>query len=79
MKRKFTKKMKNAIRQYYNNRTDNGFIKPKKECLDDIFASRKGNHIKAITAMAGTFWMYWPDGVTTTHNEKNWWRMKILH
>jgi len=75
--RRFTKRMKTAIRQYYTSRKAN-FVIPKDKCLDAIFAARKGNRIRAVTAMAGTFWMYWPDGVQTTHNEKNWWRMKIL-
>lgn len=92
MKRKFNKAAKAAIRAYYDGRNaakkisdEGGSHEPikaawdKNACLDAISNAtcrKRGSGIRQFTACAGTFWFRWSDGVTTEHNENNWYRMK---
>ena len=81
-RRRFSKRAKAAIRAYYGGRKvahEGGPKWDKQSCLDEIIAATsqtRGSGIRAFTGCAGTFWFGWSDGVTTCHNESNWWRMR---
>ena len=77
MKRQFTKAQRTAIRGYYESRKLGFKPNAKLQCLEAISRTIRGSRkITGFEACAGTFWFQWKDGVTTTHHERNWWKMK---
>ena len=77
MIRKFTNEQKLVISNYYIKRKSKFSEQTKQECLDKISCSlHKNSQIISFVACAGTFWFQWKDGITTIHNERNWWKMK---
>lgn len=69
------------MKRYYDNRRDasKGDTWDKQADLKnlfDILMTTRG--FGRIQASAGTFWISWKRGIQTTHDEKNYWKCKIL-
>jgi hypothetical protein len=80
MKRRFnlTKKLKDAWRRYFINCKMQDRKKWNK--LSDLRHIEKclPKSVLHVHACAGTFWLTWRSGVQTEHNEKNYWKGKIV-
>lgn len=77
MLRRFTRKERKAIKEYYTHRENRFLSKTKAQCLEAISqAVQSSRKLTTFAACAGTFWFGWKDDVTTVHSGSNWWRMK---
>jgi hypothetical protein len=79
IKRKLPDAVKLAIKSYYTNRKKKFYEKSKDNCIASIAdAVKASSEIVKFTAIAGTFYFRWADGVVTEHDSTNWWRNKQI-
>ena len=78
-KPRITKRLKNAFKQYYTNRTlaKRGIARWNKQSdLKNIFSMLPRS--AGYQACAGTFWICWNGRIQTTHNENNYWIGRVI-
>lgn len=75
---RLTSKMRDAMRRYYNNRKKQHEVKWDKDADLDYIIKSKSRSVIMIQCVAGTFFIWWRDGVETIHKEENYYRGMIF-
>jgi len=79
MKLKISKRLREAFRQYYQNRAQQGVIKWNKPRDIKNIEYALPKNCTGFEACAGTFWLHWKSPrVETVHSKKNYWCGKVI-
>lgn len=78
--KRMTQKLRDAMKRYYTNRAkqrSSGEEWDKQADLDNIFKYLPKSSTRC-EATAGTFLIWWEDGVQTIHSESNYWKELVF-